>query len=283
MKQSFSKLFGLHEKDGELEEEMDVSRQEVQQLPLEEIVPNPFQPRTVFDEEKIEELAETLRTHGMIQPIVVREREGKYEIIAGERRYRAVQMLQWETVPSVVKEFDDAKTASIALIENLQREELTSIEEAKAYRKLLDIHGLTQESLAQRIGKSQSAVANKMRLLQLIPSVQNALLERRITERHARSMLGLKDPELQEKLLNKILQDELNVQQTEETIKKWTADKPEKKQKPVRKAVSKDTRLAVNTIRESVDMVAKTGMDIDTEEEDYDDYYQVTIRIPKSK
>ena len=130
------------------------------------IKPNKYQPRTVFSEEKIEELARTIHTHGVIQPIVIRNvDDGKYEIIAGERRYRAMKKLGWTEVPAIIRELDDKETASIALIENLQREELTAIEEAYAYEKLLELHSLTQEALAQSLGKGQSTVANKLRLL----------------------------------------------------------------------------------------------------------------------
>ncbi|RNA68018.1 nucleoid occlusion protein [Alteribacter keqinensis] len=279
MKQSLSRLFGLNEKQ---QEEVEVSdREEIRQLPVADIVPNRYQPRTVFQDERIEELAQTIKTHGIIQPIVVRERDGKFEIIAGERRWRAVTKLGWETIPGVVKEFNDAQTASVALIENLQREGLTSIEEAMAYAKLIDIHGLTQESLAQRLGKGQSTVANKLRLLHLPQEVQDALMGRLITERHARALISLKDDEKQIKLLARIIEEELNVKQTEEQVKRMIEPKPEKK-KPIRKGYSRDMRLAMNTIRQSLDMVAQSGMELDTNEEENDDYYQFTIRIPKS-
>ncbi|MCR6108547.1 nucleoid occlusion protein [Salipaludibacillus agaradhaerens] len=281
MKQSFSKLFGLNEKNEGIEDNVMSETEEVKQLPVADIVPNRYQPRTVFHDDKIDELAQTIKTHGIIQPIVVRERNGRFEIIAGERRWRAVTKLGWEHIPAVIKDLDDTKTASVALIENLQREGLTSIEEAMAYAKLLELHGLTQESLAQRLGKGQSTVANKLRLLNLPASVQDALLNRRITERHARALIGLKDKEKQEKVLEKIIEQELNVKQTEELIAKLSEEVPKKKRKAIRKAVSKDTRLAMNTIRKSVDMVAQTGMTIDTDEEEHDDFYQFTIRIPK--
>ncbi|WP_416148058.1 nucleoid occlusion protein [Salipaludibacillus sp. HK11] len=286
MKQSFSKLFGLNEKNEEEtegnEESIKIQNEEVKQIAIIDIVPNRYQPRTVFVDDKINELARTIQTHGIIQPIVVRERNEKFEIIAGERRWRAVTKLGWETIPAVIKDFDDTKTASVALIENLQREGLTAIEEAKAYSKLLELHGLTQESLAQRLGKGQSTVANKLRLLHLPTSVQDALLNRQISERHARALIGLKDLDKQEKLLSRIIEEELNVKQTEEAIRKLTEDEGlTKKKKPFRKAVSKDTRLAMNTIRKSVDMVAQTGMTINTDEEEHEDYFQFTIRIPK--
>ncbi|MGO4889025.1 nucleoid occlusion protein [Anaerobacillus sp. MEB173] len=282
MKQPFSRFFGLGEKNQELkeEEQLDSENEEVKQIPIKDIVPNQFQPRTVFVDERIEELAQTIKTHGIIQPIVVRERDGKFEIIAGERRWRAVTKLGWESIPAIIKEFNDSQTASVALIENLQREGLTAIEEAVAYAKLLELHGLTQESLAQRLGKGQSTIANKLRLLHLPQTVQDALLHRTITERHARALIPLKDEELQDKLLEQIIEKGLNVKQTEELVKKQLEGSTKKK-KPTRKMYSKDMRLAMNTIRQSVDMVVKSGLSIDTDEQEHDEYYQFTIRIPK--
>lgn len=260
-------------------------QEEVHQLPIKEIVPNRFQPRTIFDDERIEELAQTIRTHGIIQPIVVRQREGKYEIIAGERRFRAVTLLGWETIPAIIKEFNDSQTASVALIENLQREGLTAVEEAVAYQKLIELHGLTQESLAQRLGKGQSTIANKLRLLHLSEPVQQAIMERKISERHARALLSLKDDALETKLLEEIVEQHLNVKQTEERVKELLEDAPasKPKKKPTRKAYSKDMRIAMNTIRQSVDMVMKSGLKVDTAEEEHEDFYQFTIRIPKKK
>ncbi|MDV2684711.1 nucleoid occlusion protein [Alkalihalophilus lindianensis] len=278
MKQPFSRLFGFSDKHEEVEAS---GNEEVQQIAIADIVPNRFQPRTVFDEERIEELAQTIRTHGVIQPIVVRERDGKYELIAGERRWRAVTKLGWEKIPALVKEFNDSQTASIALIENLQREGLTSIEEAIAYAKLIELHGLTQESLAQRLGKGQSTVANKLRLLHLPETVQHAILERHISERHARALLALKDEELQVKLLEEIIEKHLNVKQTEEKVRMHLDGQAEPKKKATRKSYSKDMRIAMNTIRQSVDMVLKSGLHVDADEEENDEFYQFTIRIPK--
>lgn len=278
----FSRLFGFNEKSEELlEEAKEVSeKEEVRQIGVKEIVPNRFQPRTVFVDERIDELAQTIRTHGVIQPIIVRERDGKFEIIAGERRWRAVTKLGWATIPAIVKEFNDSQTASVALIENLQREGLTAIEEAMAYSKLLELHGLTQESLAQRLGKGQSTVANKLRLLQLPQKVQEAIMHRTISERHARALLALKITDSQEKVLKEVVENNLNVKQTEELVKK-ILEGPLKKKKPTQKAFSRDMRIAMNTIRQSVDMVNKSGFSINTDEEDHDDYYQFIIRIPK--
>ncbi|MEN1966536.1 nucleoid occlusion protein [Lentibacillus sp. N15] len=285
MLQPFNRIFGLGEKSDPEAEEASYRSDEVIQIPVRSIEPNRFQPRAVFDEEKIKELAQTIHTHGMIQPIVVRKvGEESYELIAGERRWRAIQVLEWEQAPVIVREMTDAETASVALIENLQREELTVIEEATAYAKLLDLHGLTQEALAQRLGKNQSTIANKLRLLKLPESVQMALMEKTITERHARALIKLKDLEKQEKLLQEILGKDLNVKQTEERIIKLSEETEEKKKKrPKLKGVNKDIRIAMNTIRQSLTMVSDTGIDVETDEKDLDEYYQITIKIPKNK
>lgn len=278
----FSRFFGKGDQESANLEE--INPDEVIQLPLEQITPNRYQPRTIFDEEKISELAQTIHTHGMIQPIVVRKIErDQYELIAGERRWRAVQQLGWDTISAIIRDMNDAQTASVALIENLQREELTPIEEAKAYKQLIDIHSLTQEALAQRLGKSQSTIANKLRLLHLPKEVQDALLQKNITERHARALITLKDHDDQLIVLEKIIQDHLNVKQTEELIESILNPKEEKAKKRVQlKGINRDLRIALNTIRQSLHMVTETGLEIESEEEDLDDFYQITIKIPKN-
>ncbi|MBO8155633.1 MAG: nucleoid occlusion protein [Bacillaceae bacterium] len=287
MMHPLSRLFGIGDQKNESEEEnLSYRSEEVIQIPVGDIQPNRYQPRSVFNHEKIEELAQTIRTHGIIQPIVVRKVEdakGKYELIAGERRWRAVQHLKWDQIPAIIKNMNDAETASVALIENLQREELSVIEEAMAYSQLLEIHGLTQEALAQRLGKSQSTIANKLRLLKLPEPVQTALKNKEITERHARAMIKLNDEEKQVKLLNEIIEKGLNVKQTEERIKKMQTSAEKKKTKPRMKGISKDVRIAMNTIRQSLNMVTDAGVNISTDEEDHEDYYQITIKIPKKK
>lgn len=285
MKSPFSRLFGGGDKANDATvETANKASEEVVKIPLEKIHANEFQPRTVFDAEKIEELARTIHVHGVIQPIVVRDskRDGFYEIIAGERRYRAMTSLGWEEVPAIVRQLSDKETASIALIENLQREELTAIEEAHAYQNLLEIQEITQEALAQRLGKSQSTVANKLRLLKLPEPVQQALLERAITERHARALLPVKDPAVQQQLLDELIDQGLNVKELEQRIKSLSLEQPQKP-KPRRKAVSRDMRIAMNTIKESLSMVKKSGIDLDAVEEEYEDYYQITVKIPKNR
>lgn len=280
---AFNRIFGLGDKAEPKSKEEAYHPDEVIQLPVSEIEPNRFQPRSVFDEEKIKELAQTINTHGMIQPIIVRRLDDDhYEIIAGERRWRAVGLLEWENISAIIRNMTDAETASVALIENLQREELTVIEEAAAYAKLLELHSLTQEALAQRLGKSQSTIANKLRLLKLPEEVQQAVLTKMITERHARALIKLKEPEKQIKLLQAILDHDLNVKQTEERIAMMENPK-EKKKRPKLKGFNKDIRIAMNTIRQSLNMVSDTGVEVESDEKEHDDYYQITIKIPKKK
>lgn len=281
MLQPFNRIFGLGDKPDSDKGEETFHPDEVTQLPIDQIEPNRYQPRSIFDEEKIKELAQTIHTHGMIQPIIVREiEEERYEIIAGERRWRAAQSLGWETVSAIIREMTETETASVALIENLQREELTVIEEATAYAKLIEMHDLTQEALAQRLGKNQSTIANKLRLLKLPEQVQDSLLNKEITERHARALIKLEDPERQVKLLEEVIEKQLNVKQTEERVAKINQPK-EKKKKPRLKGVNKDIRIAMNTIRQSLNMVSDTGINVETAEEDHEDFYQITIKLPK--
>ncbi len=293
MKSPFSRFFGNDEReDGseEIEAEREGTHQEqIEQVSIDKISPNKFQPRTVFSEEKIEELARTIHTHGVIQPIVIRSLDDdQYEIIAGERRYRAMKSLGWTEVPAIIRALDDKETASIALIENLQREELTPIEEAYAYEQLLELHEITQEALAQRLGKGQSTVANKIRLLRLPEEIQKAIMDKEISERHARALISLKDSKQQMKVFQEVLEKQLNVKQLEVIIKdllnpESDSQKVKKAPRPKRKSVSRDVRIALNTIKQSLNMVTKSGIDVQTEEEDTDDFYTITVKIPKKK
>ncbi len=191
------------------------------QISVDKIVPNRFQPRLEFNEKALNELADSIKEHGIIQPLVLRNIGDKYEIIAGERRYKAARMLGFKTVPAVIRNVDNTKSAELAVVENIQRKDLSAIEEAQSYKKLMD-EGMTQEEIAKTIGVAQSTIANKIRLLSLPSSVQNALLEAKISERHARSLLSLQDSFLQEDILNKIILNRWTVRQTEEEISKIT-------------------------------------------------------------
>lgn len=192
---------------------------EVVMVRLSDIIPNRFQPRLTFDEEALNELANSIKEHGIIQPLILRDLGSKYEIIAGERRYKASTLAGLTEVPAIIGSMDDQTSAELALIENIQRKDLSAIEEAKSYKKILDLGSLTQEVLAKRMGKSQSTIANKMRLLSLTNEVQVALMNNLISERHARCLLQIKDEDKQKEVLNKIITDRMNVKDTDEYIK----------------------------------------------------------------
>ncbi len=192
---------------------------EVKYLYLDDIIPNRFQPRENFDEQALKELAVSIKEHGVIQPIVVRQIGEKYEIIAGERRYKASTMAGLTKIPAIIRNLDDKESSKVALIENLQRRDLTPIEEARTYQKILELDALTQEELARTMGKSQSAVANKLRLLSLTEEVQDALLHEQISERHARSLLNITDPQKQVDMLKKVISSRMTVRELDEEIK----------------------------------------------------------------
>lgn len=298
------------------------AKNQVVEIPLDQIEPNRYQPRQVFDKTGIQELAETIQAHGLLQPIILREYEpAKYEIIAGERRYRAMKLLQWEKAPAIVEKMNDHETASLALIENLQRSQLSPVEEAQAYQKLMNLNNLTQSKLARGMGMSQSAVANKLRLLKLIVPVQNAILDGLISERHGRALLPLNDDQ-QRKMLMRIVNEKLNVRQTEDEVariqgkplpseieaakererlaneenvkvsKKTTAKTSNKKSKktksskkatPAPKIKVSDPRIAMNTIKDSVKMINEGGVKAEMSEQTLKNAYKITIKIPKRK
>ncbi|GAW98188.1 nucleoid occlusion protein [Secundilactobacillus mixtipabuli] len=268
-------LFG-HDKSNQQNNES--IKQKVVMVPIDAIVPNRFQPRHVFNKRSIDELAQTISDHGLLQPIVLREYEPhQYEIIAGERRFRAVKTLNWREVPAIIQSLSDDETASLALIENLQREGLTPIEEAQAYQSLMKLNKLTQSQLAENVGKSQSFIANKLRLLKLSAPVQDAIMNEEISERHGRALLAV-TPKQQVQLLKRIVSDHLTVRDAERLIQRHRA---KAKPKPKIKSVSADTRVAVNTIKKSLKMVTNAGLKIKTTEEDNDDSYRITIDIIK--
>lgn len=196
------------------------TRDEVVYLYLDDIIPNRFQPREVFDEKALKELAISIKEHGVIQPIIVRSVNGKYEIIAGERRYKASALAGMTKIPAIIRNLDDKESSKVALLENLQRRNLNPIEEARTYQKILEIDQMTQEELAKTMGKSQSAVANKIRLLSLSEEVQDSLLKEQISERHARALLNVSDSKMQKEMLKKVINNKMTVRALEEEISK---------------------------------------------------------------
>ena len=266
------------------DEEVPKNKQ-IQDIELDKIVPNRYQPRREFSDDSIKELAETLDKDGLLQPIVVREDgEDHYEIIADERRYRAAKSLGWETIPAIVKNMDDDQAASLALIENLQREDLNPIDEAKAYTNLMKLNDLTQTALAKDMGKSQSYVANKLRLLKLDDDVQKALIEGKITARHGRALLNLSEDD-QERVLKEIEEKGLNVKQTEEIAKDVDAyfnPKPkETKRERVVKRIPKDLKVQINTIKKAVKLAKDSGIVVKVKEDKNPDDYKITIELKR--
>lgn len=242
------------------------------------IEPNRYQPRSVFDDEKIIELSQSIRENGLIQPIIVRKSNDKYEIIAGERRYRASILAGLVEVDVIIKDVSEQELSQMALVENIQREDLTSIEEARAYSSLIEQYNLTQNQVAKRMGKSQSSIANKLRLLKLEKEVQDAIVNRVISERHGRALLSIK-PKKQISMLESIVKEKLTVNQTEEKIK--AANKPAKKAKPKTKGFSRNHKLAINTINQAVEMTQKFGIDTDVVQEETEESIKITITIKK--
>lgn len=212
------------------------------QVAINDIIPNRFQPRLTFDDKGLEDLANSIKQHGIIQPLVLRRIADKYEIIAGERRYKAATLIGLKTVPAIIAEMTDNESAEVAIVENVQRRDLTAIEEARSYKNLLDKGYITQSELAKKMGLSQSAIANKLRLLNLDKEVQMALLNNEISERHARSLLVLDTPEEQRKWLHKIVSSRMTVRELDDALKK-DITKEEPKKEPIEKKVESDIPL----------------------------------------
>lgn len=259
------------------------SKEKIVHIKLSQIIANENQPRSIFDDETIHELSESIKVHGVLQPIIVRPKDNFYEIVAGERRYRACLILNFETIPAIVKHFNEVEAASVSLIENLQREDLTAIEEAKAYKAIMEINSLKQEDLAKQIGKSQSTIANKIRLLNLPDKIQDAILTKQITERHARALLTVKDSDMQFQVLQRIIDKELTVKETENYIDKLL-NKDDKPKVKIISKVSKDARIAINTINHAIFMVKEqSGLELETNQEEDELFYIYQIKIPKTK
>lgn len=254
--------------------------QTIEYISIDQIKPNRYQPRKSFADDALLDLAQSIRENGLIQPIVVRKKGKMFEIIAGERRYRASQMAGLVEVPCVLTEVTDEKSAVMALVENVQRENLSAIEEAKAYMKILKENELTQEELAMRMGKAQSTLANKLRLLELSPKIQKAVNAKQITERHARALLNL-PVDKRTRALNQIVKKSMTVRQTEEYIEKLNHPTPKHQLKPHVRGYSKQQQLAVNTIKQAIEMSKKVGIKFDVEEVETDKDRRIIIKFPK--
>ena len=249
-------------------------------LPVDAISPNPNQPRRVFGAQVLEELAGSIQALGLLQPLTVRRRADGWELVAGERRLRAAKLAGLEEVPCISLQIDDQRSSLLALVENLQRKDLDFWEEALALDRLISVYHLSQEEAARRIGKSQSAVANKLRLLKLPEDTLRALRDGGCTERHARALLRLEDPSLRQKALEQILSRQLTVAQTDALVDQLLSPPPRTRTK--RTFVVKDVRLFLNTLTRSMALMRSAGVDARCDRQDKDGEILLTIRIPQA-
>ncbi len=259
-----------------------VGRGGIVQVPVNEIDPNPNQPRRIFDGESLAALAESIKQYGVLSPISVRLHYGRYELIAGERRLRAARLAGLTLVPCLVLDVDMEESGLLAMVENLQREDLDFVEEARGISNLIRMFDMSQEEAARRLGLSQSAVANKLRLLKLPPDILAALRDKGLTERHGRALLRLGTPEEQRAALAAICAQGLNVAQTDAYIDALlTAKKAEEKPARRRAFILKDVRVFLNTLTHSLDLMKQGGIAAGMKKQETEDELIVTISIPK--
>lgn len=261
--------------------------QKIISIPMNKIKTSPFQPRHGFNEQQMVDLARSIMVYGLIQPIVVRPCGQHYQIVVGERRFRACCLLGRTDIAAIIREMDDETAAAVTLIENLQRRELTYWEEAHAYNLLINAFGLTMEELAGKIGKSQSAIANKLRLLKLPEYIQSMINDERITERHAHALLKLNTGQAQQEVINQIYNKELTLKETEDLVERISRNNipSESRERYNNQNVSmiiRDARIFLNTIKETVKRARQTGIDIFMIETDNEEHHEITIRITKA-
>lgn len=255
----------------------------VMEIPIENIVPNPYQPRKVFSQAALEELSNSIKVYGILQPITVRQKDDKYELIAGERRFRAAKLANLQAVPAIINNMSDESSAVLALLENLQREDLNFIEEAMGYENLIKEHEFTQQQLAEKLGKNQSTIANKLRILRLPNSVKIKLVENNLTERHARALLKLPTEEWINEVLDKVIKNELTVKKTEKMIKDLLEEleSPQDSDKKQNIKGTMGIRIYLNTMKQAFDAIIGTGIEAKYNEVDKGDYMEVVVKIPK--
>ena len=253
------------------------------QVQIDEIVPNPHQPRTEFEEADIVSLSESIMQNGILQPLTLRRTEAGYELIAGERRLRAAKMIGLEYVPGIVLDISDRTSAILALVENIQRQDLSFFDEAHAIEKLIHYYGMTQEDAALKLGKAQSTVANKLRLLRLTDEERAIIVKYNLTERHARALLRLASPEERLVILDRIVKYNLNVERTEQAIESFVEKTEVKESYRKRSRVFQDIRIFVNTINKAVETMQAAGISADSSKVQSEDYIEYRVRIPITK
>ena len=274
--------FSVLDTDFGLGERKAVSEVKVVKVPIDTIFPNPYQPRQNFDDAALEDLSASIAQYGVLQPLLVSPAEdGRYMLIAGERRLRASKIAKLAEVPVIISEYTSQQIAEIALIENLQREDLHYLEEAEGYEKLMNQFHITQEAMAARVGKKQSTIANKLRLLRLSAPVRKVLMDAELSERHARALLKLPDDEKRLEVLETIVAKNFSVRQTEEYINKLLDGKSEEKRK--RMVIVNDVRIYLNSIKQVVDAVKTAGIPVAMEQTLEGDEVIISVRIKNQK
>lgn len=262
-----------------------MNKGKIYDIQLKDIIANPHQPRHIFNDDSLLELAESIGQHGLLQPIVLRINEDKkYELIAGERRYRAFELLGYDKIPAIIKDFNIKDSAILAMIENIQRDNLHFYEVAKGYKRLMEDFDLLQSDLVSIVGKSQSTIANKIRILQLHPGTIDLIIQHQLTERHARALLKIDDEQKQIEIVKTIIEKNLNVSETEDYIKNYdgikSLKKKKEKHKNIVKSYVKDIRLFTNTIKQAVDAINSTGLEAKYTVREENEKYTITIDIP---
>lgn len=253
------------------------------EIPMELICTNPEQPRKVFEDKELLELCDSIREFGVIQPIIVkRDQKGMYIVIAGERRLRAASLAGLKKIPAIVRDADEKDSALLALVENVQRENLNYIEEAAAYKRLMDEYGLTQTEISKRVGKQQSTISNKIRILSLPPDVQQLLAENQLTERHARALLKVTDDRIRKLILDRIVEHGLNVKQTEKLIEDVMTKHEEEKRKG-EKLRYINYRIYLNTLKKAFSSISEVEKNAKYYQEDKGDHLEIRILIPKKE
>lgn len=262
-------------------------RTKVLSLSVDKIQPNPSQPRKEFSEKELFGLAVSIRENGLLQPVTVRKEDGIYYLVAGERRLRACKMAGLKEIPAVLSDCSAQDSAVLAIMENLQREDLNMFEQANAIINLLRRWELTQEQAAKRLGISQSYLSNKIRLLKLDPQEQTTIIKSRLTERHARALLRVSDIAIRQKIIDVVIDQRLNVAQTEavvaQALESSQKEPSGKKKKPMRTFIAKDIRIFINTINHAVDAMKTAGIQAEAARTETDDYIECTVRIPKAR
>lgn len=262
-------------------DKIDESR--ILQIHVDRIFPNPHQPRTSFQPQELSRLAESIRQNGILQPLTVRQSGNSYQLIAGERRLRAARIAGLTTVPCIVMDMTDRNSAILALVENIQRQDLNCFEEAAALEKLITYYGMTQEDAAAKLGRAQSTVANKLRLLRLTQEERSLILDNQLTERHARALLKLASPEERLAVLERVIRLGLNVEKTEQLIETRIGQARERDSFRKRSVLFRDVRLFTNTIHKAVETMQAAGIAADSQKMQFDDYIEYRIRIPLKK